>query len=317
VDDCASESLAKTNLTMCGLFNSTLSGHTFLGMYGTAKGANARSIYTVAKKVLPDSALSTDNTMIFGLADGTIIGFNKNATNCSVMPGTPITADILNGALANCVGFIDVNGPNPPNKEVTCDTQEYTTLDPTTSCALKKAVSDVFPIVFHNGTVQPASNAANVVLSPGGKLTEAERTARRRQFDKWEAQTSGTLTQAQCEALPESYGVNKEEICGDGYGRKWAAAVKKCGGVQNLPTENDLWELAKTIYTNCNESNKTCTGYNASKVPPGLSGLGQNWENLWSSKEKYVRHFSVCCNTSFIMNNSAMPSGSVVCVGDL
>ena len=167
------------HLTMCGLLNSTLSGHTFLGMYGTAKDANASSVYRVTKAVLPDNALSDENTMIFALADGAIIGFNKNATRCGVTPGTPMSTTVLGegGALANCVGFIDVNGPNSPNKEVTCKNADDTALNPSTTCAANNAIGDVFPIVFHDGIVEPASNAARAILSAGkGSTTTGDDT---------------------------------------------------------------------------------------------------------------------------------------------
>ena len=69
--------------------------------------------------------------------------------------------------MANCVGFIDVNGPNSPNKEVTCKNADDTALNPSATCAPASAIGDVFPIVFHDGIVEPASNAAKAVLSAG------------------------------------------------------------------------------------------------------------------------------------------------------
>ena len=257
-ENCAEESLAKSNLTMCGLFNSTLSGHTFLGMYGTAKGANARSIYTVAKNALPDAALSTENTMIFGLADGTIIGFNKNATNCGVMPGTPMTAEILNGALANCVGFIDVNGPNPPNKEVTCKDADSTALNPSATCAANSAVGDVFPVVFHNGTVEPASNAAKAILGGSSNAQASAPPSMPCIFD-YEA-SNGCLTNTVYDYAPMSYNEcmqNKEALGLDYcYGENnptkavdyYAGAARACGGKQNLPSQADLVAFASEIY---------------------------------------------------------------------
>ena len=286
VEDCR---FAKNNSTICSILNSILSEHKFLGMYGTVEGVKKGSVYSIAKKVLPDSALSPENTLIFLLADGSLIGFNKNATNCSVPPGTPMSKEVLSGDLANCIGFIDVNGLNPPNKEITCDNTEYTTLDPTTSCSIKRTVGDVFPVVFHDDTAQPASNAAKEVISPGGKLTEAEQLGIRRQFDKWRATPiSRGLSREECESLPESYGIKNCRT--DEYNDGWAAAVKACGGVQNLPTEDDLYALAKVIYgaSNCNDVNKECTGTpDYSKVPKlQESGFGsRNYNYIWSGKE--------------------------------
>ena len=70
--------------------------------------------------------------------------------------------------LKNCIGFIDVNGPTPPNKEVTCHTATDTKLDPSASCNVERTgsdIGDIFPVVFHDGVVEPASNAAKMVLT--------------------------------------------------------------------------------------------------------------------------------------------------------
>ena len=320
-DDCAEESLAKSNLTMCGLFNSTLSGHTFLGVYGVAKGANASSVYQVSTKALP--ALD-ENIMIFALADGSMIGFNKNATRCGVTPGTPMSAEVLSGALANCVGFIDVNGPNSPNKEVTCKNADDTALNPSATCAANNAIGDVFPVVFHDGIVEPASNAARAVLSAGkgtpatGDETgetasssggsEPEPTAapepqytenghkigKRDDPSTWEAFTITTgLTQSECEALPASYGITNCPILKNARGAldtdKWAAAVAECGGVQNMLTDGDLSALAQKLFSHCGNVynyEPQCDGpLNTSEIPENLSGLGSEYTGLWSASE--------------------------------
>ena len=72
--------------------------------------------------------------------------------------------------LKNCIGFIDVNGTALPNKETVCETESDTTLNPTSPCTVTSKASDIgdiFPVVFHDGTVEPASNAAKAVLTRG------------------------------------------------------------------------------------------------------------------------------------------------------
>ena len=78
------------------------------------------------------------------------------------------------GGLNKCLGFVDVNGTALPNKEVKChgdDGEEATTkLDPSSPCTVTSEgseIGDIFPIVFHDGTVEPASNAAKAVLTRG------------------------------------------------------------------------------------------------------------------------------------------------------
>ena len=310
-DSCDSESLAKSNLTMCGLFNSTLSGHTFLGMYGTAKGANASSVYQVSTKALPTL---DENFMIFALADGAIVGFNKNATRCGVTPGTPMSADVLGtgGALANCVGFIDVNGPNSPNKEVTCKNADDTALNPSATCAPASAIGDVFPIVFHDGIVEPASNAARAVLSAGKgnpatgdttgddtasggdstpvadttpKTANGHKIGKRDDPSTWEAFEIPTgLTYDECMAVKDSLGIKN---CRSKGNDRWAAAVKECGGVQNMLTDDDLTAFAQELYKDCSTTNNGAPycKRKTKPIPENLSGLGSEWFVLWSGSE--------------------------------
>ena len=178
--NCSGDSLANPSAageyTMCGLFNSTLAGQTYLGTYGNVPGATgaAGDHYEIAKV----SAFDPDGYLIYSLADGSFVGFNPNtpATGCGITPGNPITAARLAaaagstaaGALHNCMGFIDVNGPTSPNREVTCADGTAALGTDAAACALATVgaqVNDVYPIVFHNGTVEPASNAARAALT--------------------------------------------------------------------------------------------------------------------------------------------------------
>ena len=68
------------------------------------------------------------------------------------------------------MGFIDVNGVTLPNREVNCGqgTSGTATTNVETPCTVKNDanhMTDVFPIVFHDSTVEPASDAAKYVLT--------------------------------------------------------------------------------------------------------------------------------------------------------
>ncbi len=54
----------------------------------------------------------------------------------------------------------------------------------------------------------------------------------------------GPLTKAQCEAQKGDLGINTCNYDND----YWAGAVKACGGINNMPTEAQLIDLAKYIY---------------------------------------------------------------------
>lgn len=70
---------------------------------------------------------------------------------------------------SSCYGFIDVNGTTLPNKEVTCSTATSTKVSATVGdCVVRNNATDmgdIFPVVFHDGTVEPATDAARYVLN--------------------------------------------------------------------------------------------------------------------------------------------------------
>ena len=63
--------------------------------------------------------------------------------------------------LEGCDGFIDVNGTTLPNKEVDC------TNGSGDNCYSVKGndLTDVYPIVFHDATVEPYSPGARYILN--------------------------------------------------------------------------------------------------------------------------------------------------------
>ena len=320
---CKSNTLAGGQYNFCGLFNNTLAGHTYLGKYGNVKGANLFSPYSANV-----TSFSIENFLFFSFADGAIVAFNPNAKSCGIGVGQTLTNEKLTSNLANCIGFIDVNGTTPPNKEVQC-AEGTTTISANTTCKVTNgSMGDIFPVVFHDGAVEPATNASLAAFLGGNgkeepQLTEeeleAQRIAKRRQFDKWEPQEITTpMSEADCNAKKESLGLQNCRAGGDDY---FAAAAEKCGGVQNLPTEDDLYELAKKVYPTCDDSTKNCTGTpDFSQLPESFSGLGSSY-NLWSGSERsattaYYRHFS-SSGSNRGANYRNYSSFRAVCVGDL
>ena len=188
---CASDSLSSGNNSMCGLFNNVFSAKSYKGTYGNVSGILPLSKYSIQTT---SQGFNPDGFMIYSLSDGAIVGFNPNAKGCSLEEGTRVNNEAITGSLANCVGFIDVNGVSLPNREVTCDTSSETSLSPNTACSIQKANGDVFPVVFHNGTVEPATNAARAILnaarssageaaageSGGGDTTSAQPAGRKK-----------------------------------------------------------------------------------------------------------------------------------------
>ncbi len=161
-------------MSFCALFNGTLTGQTALGpvsgltIKSTSSGSEeATSAYSIKS---PHVLTDVSGYLAYSLADGSIIAFSngdKTATGCDLPLGTRLDDSWIDSH-TQCMGFIDVNGLTLPNKEVSCTTDNQTNKQVQTPCIVKndaKHMTDVFPVVFHDATVEPASNAAKYVLT--------------------------------------------------------------------------------------------------------------------------------------------------------
>ena len=145
--------------SMCALINGTLSGATF---YQTA--AHMKIPGSSEEYMINAAPLIADKTMkAYQLADGSVVAFDARLSSCTLAPGEPVT-DLD----SKCYGFIDVNGPTLPNKEVRCSTRAGVVASSVGDCIVRNNASDmgdVFPVVFHDGTVEPLTDAARYVLN--------------------------------------------------------------------------------------------------------------------------------------------------------
>lgn len=158
----------EVGMSMCSILNGTLTGQTYQGTVANLKrNANGeeKTYSLVSKATIPDNYTAYK---AYTLADGAIVAFDAKAKGCELPIGTQMTDAVLTGDLKDCLGFIDVNGVTLPNKEVTCTEGNTASQEVQTPCAVKNDanhMTDVFPIVFHDATVEPASNAAKYVLT--------------------------------------------------------------------------------------------------------------------------------------------------------
>ena len=165
-------------MTFCSILNGTLTGQTYVGDLANLKrNANGSEVtYKVVKGYtgkLAGANFTPTGMLAYTLADGSIVAFDAAAEGCELAIGTQLTDTILGaaataGGLSNCLGFIDVNGVTLPNKEVSCTATDSATQKVQTPCAVKNDanhMTDIFPIVFHDATVEPASDAAKYVLT--------------------------------------------------------------------------------------------------------------------------------------------------------
>ena len=94
------------------------------------------------------AAPTASDWRVYALADGTVFGYLKGAADCSA-PNE------------KCIGFIDVNGDTAPNTTIKCDSGE----EVDDACEVLNAnVKDIYPVIFHGQTVEPANDAARTVL---------------------------------------------------------------------------------------------------------------------------------------------------------
>lgn len=153
----------KSVSSIAAMLSGTLAG---VEITSTLKLADGQTAYAPTL----NSKASIPNVMYAKLADGSIFAFNSKATNCTVTPGTaPKTAiSDLNGAANPCIGYIDVNGTAMPNAEIKCKGNVNAALFNDNECQVPNDAAhmkDIFMVVYHDGIVEPASNAARYVLS--------------------------------------------------------------------------------------------------------------------------------------------------------
>jgi len=162
--------------TFCAIFNGVLAGHTLVSYTDLSNN------YTVVNKDGGTPAANTPipkdqgqavglvpnaaTTMYVKLADGSMLAFNNQAKGCSKDIGVQIDETWVKDH-NSCIGFIDVNGVTMPNKEVTCATATDTTIGSGTCDVPNDAnhMTDIYPIAFHDATVEPLTNAARYVLT--------------------------------------------------------------------------------------------------------------------------------------------------------
>ena len=129
--------------------------------YGKDHGDTFQHIFTYRSVLLP-------SMLIYTLSDGSLLMISNTyfGLSCALSSGESLTEKLKDNDFKNqCGAYIDVNGVNGPNVEVGCADQD-TKLDPEHPCVVdNSSISDIFPIVFYNDTVSPASNAAAYVLN--------------------------------------------------------------------------------------------------------------------------------------------------------
>lgn len=148
--------------SFCGIFNEELKNILFVGY----NGDNDENVFQYRFASWGTKTLNLTNLFwLWQFPDGSILGINGSHTifghrNCTLETGEEVNPE-WGAQHYGCFGFIDVNGMSPPNKEVTCSDGTATSITPKKPCIVSgKNLTDVIPIVMHDSSVEPATNAA-------------------------------------------------------------------------------------------------------------------------------------------------------------
>ena len=128
-----------------------------------------------AEVVYPDVETTLNDTRYYSLPDGMTLIMPLNMVSCGgprLLNSGGIPTTFTANANTACIGFVDINGSKGPNQVVGCearpsdvstDANEYILPEPGAPrvCEIKeKSITDVFPILFFNDRVYPATYAA-------------------------------------------------------------------------------------------------------------------------------------------------------------
>lgn len=151
--------------TYCAIFNSNLAGATYLGTGTEVLCKDGQECY---KDIWWWLISAGRDFVMWTLADGSIIAvYGNHSIDCSLPIGQQLNENWIRSH-HRCLGFIDINGKELPNQVVKCSNKVTTKLAPNEPCVVKNNKSDlgdVFPIIVHDGVVEPATNASKYILN--------------------------------------------------------------------------------------------------------------------------------------------------------
>ncbi len=154
------EHTSDNKMSICAIFNSNLAG--IVGYYINGTLTNKYGYKQNGKAVGVNLNLGGGQFTVYQLATGAFIGVRSASFSkgCTLGIGEKFT----HNTLGHCTGFIDVNGLSLPNEEIKCSVG-ITSLNLDTECIVKsKDMKDIYPVIFHDGIVEPLTNAAKYVL---------------------------------------------------------------------------------------------------------------------------------------------------------
>lgn len=150
--------------SVCSLLNGTLTAATHYANVTDIKINNNKNYSYIKGDFLSKGGREPDKFQAYVLSDGTIVAFAKmiGTYPCTLSVGN-IQTDVATGELVGCTAFIDVNGISLLNKESYCS-MGSSSLSQNTCVIKNKDMTDIFPVRFHDGIVEPATAAGRYVM---------------------------------------------------------------------------------------------------------------------------------------------------------
>ena len=136
--------------------------------------------------------------------------------------------------------------------------------------------------------------------------------------------TPDPLTKAECEEIADQGFGNKKEWCGGYTDDYWAGAVKACGGVEKMPTLEQVAKIANYVYNTSGIGAKdivTDLTLDYEKVAElGFIATQGSTFYVWSGEERsehgaYGRGFTPT-DTGYLSNSRTSSYLQAVCLGD-
>ena len=160
--------------SVCSIFNNALIRVNAYN-YATLRTPNGTLYYQdlYGKGTTSDTMIKEQGIQLYfyEMITGEYFSFHSPHKGAGTIPACTLLGRSLEEALRDpqfqkyCIAFIDINGSNPPNKEVRCSDGKGHYTDLNHECVVNlKDITDVFPLALYDGNASPASAASRAVL---------------------------------------------------------------------------------------------------------------------------------------------------------
>lgn len=165
---------ADSIMSVCSIFNTTLLKVNSYN-YANLKTHDGKLYYQqlYSKGTTKDTMIKEQGIQLYfyQMVNGGLFAFHSPHKGNNTIPACSMNGRTLQQALKDkefqkyCVAWVDINGVNPPNKEVRCTDGKAHYGELAADCEVSlKDITDVFPVALYDSSAVPASAAASKVV---------------------------------------------------------------------------------------------------------------------------------------------------------